>query len=130
MSKLSHLVYVDSQSNRQPREEGENEKVNNECLSGIILCEKTLSKETLVKYYGNSPSKISIVKKWRTEFWCSRTSTSVAERSACATEVAAPETIEKIHEMVAIGILWVSIFEWSVSCERDICNMSVAFAYN
>ena len=41
-----------------------------------------------------------MVKKWFREFRCGRTSTSDAERSGRLVEVAIPETIEKIRNMV------------------------------
>ena len=41
-----------------------------------------------------------MVKKWFTEFRCGRTSTIDAERSGRPVEVAIPETIEKIRNMV------------------------------
>ena len=41
-----------------------------------------------------------MVKKWLTEFRCSRTSTIDAERAGRPVEVAIPETIEKIRNMV------------------------------
>ena len=54
----------------------------------------------LDKYYGDSAPLISMVKKWFTEFRCGRTSTIDAERSGRQVEIAIPETIEKIPNMV------------------------------
>ena len=41
-----------------------------------------------------------MVKKWFTEFHCGRTSTIDAERSGRPIEVAIPETIEKIRNIM------------------------------
>ena len=57
------------------------------------------TKAKLDKYYGNSASSISMVKKWFSEFRYGRTSTRDAERSGCPVEVATSKTIEKIHNM-------------------------------
>ncbi|QQP31674.1 Putative mariner transposase [Caligus rogercresseyi] len=67
-----------------------------------FLREKTIAetKAKLDKYYGDSAPSISMVKKWFTEFRCGRTSTIDAERSGRPVEVATPETIQKIHDMV------------------------------
>ena len=73
------------------------------CSSSIIFCGKktiTETKAKLDKYYGDSAPSISMVKKWFTEFRCGRTSTIDAERSGRPVEVAIPETIEKIRNMV------------------------------
>ena len=73
------------------------------CSSGIIFCgQKTITetKAKLYKYYGDSASSISKVKKWFTEFRCGRTSMIDVERSGRPVEVAIPETIEKIRSMV------------------------------
>ena len=51
----------------------------------------------LDKYYEDSASSISMVKKWFTEFRCGRTSTIDVERSGHPVE---DETIEKIRNMV------------------------------
>ena len=77
--------------------------VNFVCSSSIIFFGKktiTETKTKLDKYYGNSASSISMVKKWLTEFRCRRTSTIDAERSGRPVEVALHETIEKIRNMV------------------------------
>ncbi|QQP52895.1 Putative mariner transposase [Caligus rogercresseyi] len=62
--------------------------------------EKSDFRAKLDKYYGDSAPSISMVKKWFTEFRCGRTSTIDAERSGRPVEVATPETIQKIHDMV------------------------------
>ena len=71
-------------------------------ISIIFWGKKTITetKAKLDKYYGDSAPSISMVKKWFTEFRCGRTSTIDAERSARPIEVAIPETIEKIRNMV------------------------------
>ena len=65
--------------------------------------EKTISetKAKLDKYYGDSALSISMVKKWFTQFRCSRISTIDAERSGHPIEVAIPETIEKFAILLA-----------------------------
>ena len=55
----------------------------------------TETKAKLDKYYGDSAPSI-----WLTEFRCCRTSTIDAECSGRPVEVAIPETIEKIRNMV------------------------------
>ena len=47
-----------------------------------------------------------MVKKWFTEFRCGRTSTNDAECSGRPVEVAIPETIEKIRNMVLTDRKW------------------------
>ncbi|QQP40773.1 Putative mariner transposase [Caligus rogercresseyi] len=71
-------------------------------IKHYFLREKTIAetKAKLDKYYGDSAPSISMVKKWFTEFRCGRTSTIDAERSGRPVEVATPETIQKIHDMV------------------------------
>ncbi|QQP31396.1 Mariner transposase, partial [Caligus rogercresseyi] len=72
-------------------------------LISIIICGgKTIAetKAKLDKYYGDSAPSISMVKKWFTEFRCGRTCTIDSERSGRPVEVATPETIQKIHDMV------------------------------
>ncbi|GBP32815.1 Histone-lysine N-methyltransferase SETMAR [Eumeta japonica] len=60
----------------------------------------TETKEKLDKYYGDSAPSISMVKKWFTEFYCGRTSTSDAEHSGRPKEVITPQIVDKIHEMI------------------------------
>ena len=70
------------------------------CSSSILFAGKKTSTETkakLDKYYAPS---ISLVKKWFTEFRSGRTSTIDAEHSGRPVDVAIPEAIEKIHNMV------------------------------
>ncbi|QQP51330.1 Mariner transposase [Caligus rogercresseyi] len=71
-------------------------------IKHYFLREKTIAqtKAKLDKYYGDSAPSISMVKKWFKEFRCGRTSTIDAERSGRPVEVATPETIQKIHDMV------------------------------
>ena len=71
-------------------------------IKHYFLREKTINetKGKLDKYYGDSAPLISMVRKWFTEFRCGRTSTIDAERSGRPVEVAIPETIEKIRNVV------------------------------
>ena len=70
------------------------------CSSSITFCgQKTITKTKTKLDKCDAPS-ISIVKKGFTEFRCGHTSTIDAERSGCPVEVAIPDTIEKISNMV------------------------------
>ena len=68
----------------------------------LFLREKTITetKAKLYKYYGDSAPSISMLTKWFIEFRCGRTSTIDAERAGRPVEIAMPETIEKIRNMV------------------------------
>ena len=77
------------------------EKLNFVCSSSIIICGKkniTETKAKFDKYYGDSAPSILMVKNWFTEFRCGRTID--VERSGRPVEVAMPETIGKICNMV------------------------------
>ena len=79
---------------------GENGKKGISCY---FLREKktiTETKAKLDKYYGDSAPSTSMLKNWFTEFRCGRTSTIDAERSGRPVEVAIPQTIQKICNMV------------------------------
>ena len=71
-------------------------------IKHYFLREKTITetKAKLDKFYGDSAPSISMVKRCFTEFRCGRTSTIDAERSERPAEVAIPETIQKIRNMV------------------------------
>ena len=71
-------------------------------IKHYFLREKTITetKAKLDKYYGDSAPSISMLKKGFTEYRCGRTSPIDAEHSGRPVEVAIPETIGKIRNMV------------------------------
>ena len=112
----------------------------------VLREKKTITeiKAKLDKYYRDSAPFISMVKKWFIEFRCGHTSTIDAERCRRPVEVAVPETIEKIRNMLladqrlqvreiveAIGISYGCFdFERSLGYKKAIRKMGVVFAHN